>query len=193
MCWAYRFTDGGIAAAQENLAKPHNGRITRAGQEAVVLTRRGGIPTWLQSRYGIAFQKSGGGKQLIWNARDDKLDSVETWSQLIRQRFAVPVDAYVENAPGETWYVGQTAWMLGFYDTDRDGGTVVITEQGKGDERLPIMVGRETALAWLAAQQWEALPLLETAQRIRFSEADLFEGKMLATDARTHVPIPKAA
>lgn len=193
MCWAYRFTNGGIAAAQETLAAPQIGRIIRAGQEAVVLTRRGGLPTWLQSRYGMSFPKSNGSRQLIWNARDDKLTTVETWAQLIRQRFAVPVDAYVENAPSETWHVGPTGWMLGFYDTDRNGGAVIVTEQGPTDERRPVLVGRDSALAWLAAQQWEALPLLATAPRVEFKEADLFEGKSLATDARTRVPIAKAA
>ena len=193
MCWAYRFADGGIAAAQESIAAPHVGRITRAGQEASLLTRRGGLPTWMASRYGMMFAKSGGGRQLIWNARDDKLEAVETWARLIRQRFAVPVDAYVENAPGETWYVGPTSWMLGLYDVERDGGSVVITEQGPRDDRRPVLVSRDSAMAWLLAEQWEALPVLARSQRTRFMEADLFEGKRLATDARTTVPLPKAA
>lgn len=193
MCWAYRFADSGVAADATNLAIPHFGRITRAGQQAVVLVRRGGTLQWLASRYGLTFAKSGGGRQLIWNARDDKLNKVETWTQMIRQRFAVPVDAYVENAPGETWYVGPMAWMVGFYDTDEDGGCVTITEQGVGDERKPILVDGASAMAWLEAKQWNALPGIAAATRIVYTEADLFEGKRLGIDARTSVPLPKAA
>jgi putative SOS response-associated peptidase YedK len=193
MCWAYRFADGGIAAANEAIAAPHAGRITRAGQETPMLVRRAGLPTWELSRYGMSFPKSGGGRQLIWNARDDKMDKVESWARLMRQRFAVPVDAYVENAPGETWYIGPVSWMVGVFDTSRDGGAVVITKQGQGDDRMPILLDRQDALAWLAADHWDALPGLLKAPSRTFAEADLFEGKSLATDARTTVPLRRAA
>lgn len=193
MCWAYRFADAGIAADATNLAIPHAGRITRAGQEAAILVVRGGKLTWTTSRYGISFPKSGGGRQLIWNARDDKLETVETWSQLERQRFAIPIDAFVENAPGETWFVGQKAWMVGLFSTERDGGSVTITEQGPGDMRMPILVDTQHAVAWLEAKPWNARPGLARAPRLKYAEADLFEGKRLSTDARTTVPLPKAA
>ena len=193
MCWAFRFADAATAAANESATTPHLGRITRAGQETPILVRRSGLPTWETIRYGMSFPKSGGGRQLIWNARDDKMDKVESWSRLMRQRFAVPVDAYVENAPGETWYVGPTAWMAGVFDTSRDGGAVVITEQGAGDERLPVLMSRQDALAWLAADHWDAMGVLAKASRVRFAEADLFAGKSLSTDARTTVPLRRAA
>ena len=193
MCWAYRFKNDAVAADGAQIAAPHAGRITRAGQEAALLTMKGGRPTWMLARYGISFPKSGGGRQLIWNARDDKLEKVETWARLIRQRFAVPVDAYVENAPGETWHVGSSAWMVGFYDEDPDGGAVTITEAGSGEERKPVLVGREDALAWLSSKPWSALEKLSEAPRIAFEEAGLFEMKSLSTDARTSVPLRRAA
>jgi len=193
MCWAYRFKNDAVAAEGTEVAIPHSGRITRAGQEAALLTTKGGGLAWIVARYGISFPKSGGGRQLIWNARDDKLEKVETWARLIRQRFAVPVDAYVENAPGETWHVGSTAWMVGFYDEDSNGGAVTITEAGRGEERRPILIGRDDALAWLAAKPWSALEKLSEARRIEFCEAGLFEMKSLAIDARTSVPLRRAA
>lgn len=193
MCWAFRFAEFDVAADATNIAIPHLGRITRAGQQAAILTHRGGQPTWMALRYGLTFAKSGGGRQMIWNARDDKIDKIEAWSQMIRQRFVIPVDAFVENAPGETWYVGPQAWMVGLYDTDEDGGAVTITEQGPGDTRSPILIGTADAMAWLEAKQWNAIPGLGRASRIAFAEADLFEGKRLETDARTRIPLPKAA
>ena len=193
MCWAYRFAEDSIAADATNLAIPHYGRITRAGQKAAILVIRRGKLQWMESRYGMSFQKSGGGRQLIWNARDDKIDKIESWACLMGQRFAVPVDAFVEHAPGETWYVGPKAWMVGYYDTDEHGGSVTITEQGEGDARIPILVNGSHALAWLQAKEWEALPELKKASRIGYQEADLFEGTRLSTDARTTIPLPKAA
>ena len=83
--------------------------------------------------------------------------------------------------------------MVGFYDTDEDGGSVTITEAGAGDARIPILLPTEHAVAWLEAKQWDAIPGLGRAPRVRYVEADLFEGKRLATDARTTVPLRRAA
>lgn len=194
MCWAYRSAATTIAAANAEISTPHHGRITSAGREASVLIHKGGITQWLAIRYGMQLPAAGRGMQLIWNARSDKLATVETWARLIRQRFAMPVDAYVENAPAETWHTGPTAWMVGFYDTDRDGGAVVITEgEVDGSRRLPVLVGEETAMEWLSATQWNAVPALMRSSRIAFREADLFASKALSADARTRVPLKKAA
>lgn len=192
MCWAYRTVDGGIVAKNEEIFTPHLGRITRSGKESAVLTMQDGEPSWIALRYGMMFPASGGGTRLIWNARDDKLKTVEAWFSMIRRRFAVPVDAYVENAPEETWHIGQTAWMVGLYDQKPGGGSVVITEQG-GNERIPILVGKDAAARWLAAEQWAAIPGLAREKRIAYREADVFEAKMLEIDARTRVPLDKAA
>lgn len=196
MCWAYRVSSPSqtaeIDALEYDLIAPHAGRITCAGKEAAMLVNRRGSLRWMSSRYGMLLPQAGKGRQLIWNARDDKLDTIELWARLIRQRFAVPIDAYVETAPAETWYVGPDAWMVGFYNTDDNGGAVTITE-AEGDRRVPILIGRDAAMAWLEATQWDAMPSLARADRIRFAEADIFESKTLSTDARTRVPLAKAA
>lgn len=196
MCWAYRVSSPSqtahIDAQDYDIIAPHTGRITRAGKEAAILVKRRGQMRWMASRYGMLLPQAGSGRQLIWNARDDKLDTVELWARLIRQRFAVPIDAYVETTSDETWYVGPDAWMVGFYDTEANGGAVAVTE-ASGDRRVPILIGRDDALAWLEAQQWDALPMLKRVPRITFNEADIFQTKSLSTDARTRVPLPKAA
>jgi putative SOS response-associated peptidase YedK len=193
MCWAYRFAEPIISADATNIAIPHMGRIIRSGQEAAILAHRKGKLTWIKSRFGMSFPKSGGGRQLIWNARDDKLKTNETWTRLIRQRFAIPVNAYVENTPNEIWYVGNPAWLIGFYDTDQDGGAVVVTEDNGQGLRKPILIETDRVIPWLTAKQWAALPELERAPRAVFAEADLFVAKQLEADARTKVPLPNAA
>ena len=192
MCWAYRVAISDIQAANEQVATPHEGRITRAGQEACVLMATGSSLTWTNTRYGITMAASGGGRQMVWNARDDKLDSMQQWTSLIRQRMAIPIDAYVENIPAETWFTGPTGWIIGFNDSEPHGGAVAITEQ-KGANRIPIVTDAAGALEWLNAKQWNALGKLSSIARIGFGEADLFESKRLAIDARTRVAIPRAA
>lgn len=196
MCWAYRVAPATVTTKIEaedyDLIAPLIGRIACAGRETVVLVNRKGVMRWLPTRYGMMLPNVGGRRELRWNARDDKLDTVELWARLVRQRFAVPIDAYVETAPVETWYVGPEAWMVGFYDTEPHGGSVAITE-GHGDKRVPILVDRVTAMAWLTAKQWNAVPDVLRAARIRYAEADIFEAKSLSTDARTKVPLARAA
>lgn len=196
MCWAYRVAPATVTTKIEaedyDLIAPLIGRIACAGRETAVLVNRKGVVRWLPTRYGMMLPNVGGRRELRWNARDDKLDTVELWARLVRQRFAVPVDAYVETAPVETWYVGPEAWMVGFYDTEPHGGSVAITE-AHGDRRVPILVDRTTAMAWLTAKQWSAVPDMLRAPRIRYAEADIFEAKSLSTDARTKVPLARAA
>lgn len=196
MCWGYRVAPATVTTAIDaedyELIAPLIGRIACAGRETAVLVNRRAVTRWLPTRYGMMLPNAGGRRELRWNARDDKLDKVELWSRLIRQRFAVPIDAYVESAPNETWHVGPEAWLIGFYDTEPHGGSVAITE-GDGDRRIPILVDRAAAMAWLGAKQWDAIPCLARATRIRYAEADIFEAKALSTDARTKVPLARAA
>lgn len=192
MCWAFRMADGGVDAQGADLSAPFVGRISRAGQDAAVLVRERGSMSWTTMRYGLTFAKSGGGRQMIWNARDDKVDVVESWARLSKLRFAVPVDAYVENAPDERWFAGPPAWLVGYYDPDRDGGAAVLTEDGPHG-RMPVVVGADAAMEWLKADPWDALAVLRRAPRRRFDEADLFQAKRLEADARTRVPLRRAA
>lgn len=193
MCWAFRVADAdGVVADNSSAIASRAGRIVRSGQEGVALVKSKGRLTWMPHRYGMIFPKAGGGTQLIWNAREDKLDTVDSWTRLIRQRVAVPVDAYVENAPTETWLVGERGWMVGFFNTDRDGGMVFITG-GDGEGRRPVIMSTADALTWLHAEQWDVRPHLAKAPRFDYREADLFESKRLSADARTTVPLPKAA
>lgn len=196
MCWAYRVSPPSVTARVDALeydvVTPHVGRITCAGKEAAVLVKRKGDIRWMATRYGMMLPQAGSGRQLIWNARDDKLDTVELWSRLVRQRFAVPIDAYVESSPVETWYTGPNAWMVGFFDVEVHGGAVALTEAA-GDRRVPILIGQDAAMAWLEAQQWDAVPMLGKVGRTAFAEADIFAAKALSTDARTRVPLARAA
>ena len=191
MCWAFRAAKGGSSVDNHEIALPQAGRIVRAGQDAAVIAMRGGKLTWLTLRYGMMLNRLGR-RELVWNARDDRLETGENWSRLIRQRFAVPVDAYVESSPGETWRTGPIAWMVGLFDLDREGGTVAITEAKSGG-RAPILLHGPDARAWLEAKQWSALPTLSAAPRTAFAEADLFTAKSLEVDARTRVPLRRAA
>lgn len=193
MCWAFRFAENTVMANNPAIATPHAGRITRAGKDAALLVREGDHLGWESRRYGISFPKVEGGSKLIWNARDDKIDKVETWYRLIRQRFAVPIDAYVESTPRETWHVGDAAWAVGIYSVTADGGAVIVTESDGSGGRRPILLDAEHAIAWIRAEQWDAMPHLHQAPRMAFRKADLFETKRLEADARSKVPLPRAA
>lgn len=192
MCWAYRVAAGDIAAINTPVSEPFVGRINRAGQETAVLMMKGGQPTWVPTRYGVQMPASGGGRQMVWNARDDKLKTLEQWSRLIRMRHVIPIDAFVENVPEETWYTGAPAWLIGLHDPYDAGGAVTITEQS-GADRRPVVTDAAGARAWLQASQWDVIPTLGRINRIAYAEADLFESTSLSTDARTRVPLRRAA
>lgn len=192
MCWAFRLADVGVRAANAEIASPHLGRIVTSGRQAPILIHKGGTFHWLESRYGMMLAGERGTRNLVWNARDDKLETFAPWLRLIRQRFALPIDAYADKNGVEVWRVGEPAFMLGFYDTDAGGGSVAVTEQ-INDARPPILVSRSDAARWLEASQWEALPLLRKLARVRFQEVDLFENKRLETEARNRIGIRKAA
>lgn len=192
MCWAYRLRDAGLDAGKGSLAAPTVGQVVRAGQAAVVLIEERGGLEWMETRYGVMLHR-GGRRQLIWNARDDKIETSDTWTRLDRQRFAVPIDAYVENAPTETWFVGPQAWMIGYYDDERDGGCVTITETGIGADRIPVLVDAAAAKAWILADPWDAGDVMRAAARIVYDKADAAAAASLSAQARERSVVPRAA
>lgn len=192
MCWAYRLRDAGLDAGKDALAAPNVGQVVRAGQGAVVLIEERGGLEWMETRYGVMLHR-GGRRQLIWNARDDKIATSDTWTRLNRQRFAVPIDAYVENSPTETWFVGPDAWMIGYYDDDRDGGCVTITETGVGADRIPVLVDAAAAEAWIRADAWDAEDIMRAAPRIVYRKAEAGAAAALSTQARERSTVPRAA
>lgn len=194
MCWAFRVADVAVRATAAEIVEPHLGRIVGSGREMPILVRRGTSYTWMSSRYGMILPGERGRRNLVWNARDDRLEAVETWARYVRQRFAVPIDAYSENDGVEMWRSGGPAFLVGFYDADlADGGGAVAVTTQDGDRRPPVLISRADAARWLEAPQWEVVPMLKRMARVPFGEADVFESKRLSADARTRVPLRKAA
>lgn len=190
MCWAYKAAESGIKGANVETQAPHVGRITRAGQSAAMLADHRGTLGWIPTRYGMTIQIPA--SKLVWNARDDKLSTTEPWTRLVRQRCVVPIEAYVESKPAETWFIGPVAYLVGYFDRSTSGGWVAITE-ADGAGRRPVLVDEAAARAWLSAEQYEVEGLVGAMTRVGYAEADLFQAKALSADARTRVPLARAA
>lgn len=192
MCWAYRFSKTDFVAANAELTNLHEGRVIRSGKESVILTMERGLPTWTTTRWGTMFPKENGGNQMIWNARDDKIKQKMEWRNMLGSRFVIPVDAYVENNPNETWYKGETGWLVGIFSRRRRN-SATITEEGPDGTRRPILIQERDVIKWLSCESYDAMDLLRKIGRVSMAEADLFETKALEIEARSHVAVPRAA
>lgn len=192
MCWAYRFSKTDYVAANAELTDLHAGRVIRSGKESVILTMEKGLPTWTTIRWGTMFPKENGGNQMFWNAREDKIKKTIEWRNMLGSKFAIPIDAYVENNPDETWYKGETGWLVGIFSRRRMN-SAVITEEGPQGERRPIIIQERDVIKWLACESYDALDNLKKMGRVIMEEADLFDSKSLGIEARSTVPVPRAA
>lgn len=184
MTWGFQL-DIPSNARGENIdaARPYHSRVVTAGKRITALRRNNGNPIWIQNRFGIMLQ-FGHSSKLFWNAKRDTIKTNEQWSRLMRQRIAIPVTAYVENAPDRRWYIGERGWIPGLVSNSHDGGIVTINNE-KGS---PIILEQNTAIEWLDVPAWNALEKLDE-NNIQFNEADPFEYARLNSESSTKVPI----
>ena len=172
MCWGFRFSIPLNAKASGiQAARAYHQRASSSGRSIPYLERRNGTPEWKVDRYGLML-KLGRNGRLFWNAKREALKTNEHWARLMRQRVAIPVDAYVESSPCRTWHAGERAWIPGLVDLDHDGGIVTITEPSSSGGQ-PILLTQAAAMAWLDAHPWDAVETL-SGDRIPFTKSDIF-------------------
>lgn len=186
MSWGYRiaFPPSARAEGAEGVSGYDKGVVT-AGRMTPFLERVGGRARWSEARYGMTLYSGARGK-LFWNAKRESLRSNETWARLMRMRIAVPIDAYVENAPLRSWRTGPAAWLPGLLNPAAGGGIVTITETLDGGG-MPILLTQESALAWLDASQWSAADTLDL-DRAAYDHADIFLSARLDVESKRQGP-----
>lgn len=180
MCWAMRIAIPPQAAAKGigNVQK-YDGMVSKNGQKICYLESAGQQRSWNEARFGIEL-KQGASSRLFWNAREDKLRINESWTRLIGQRVAIPIDAYVDSNPSVNWYAGPRAWLPGLISRDVDGGIVTITEDSPRGRR-PILLCDQDAISWIDCKVWDALKTLTTSTRLIMEEASECERTRLKT------------
>lgn len=187
MSWGYRFAIPERARAEGiDDVRAYDGRVANAGSLIPYLRRDAGVPRWAMARYGVMLS-SAGRTRLFWNARRESLSTNESWARLLHQRIAVPINAYVENRPLRGWQVGPVAWLPGLISVADDGGIVIINE-AKGGGGSPILFTQAAAMAWLDAQPWDTIKMLDCA-RVSFEEADIFIAASLDRERQSRVPL----
>ena len=187
MSWGYRLSIPETARADgyEDAMK-FDGRVVTTGWQMPFLERPGGRSQWGLARYGQTMF-SGSKPRIFWNAKRESLKTNEKWSRLLRMRVLIPIDAYVESSPTRRWMSGERAWVPGLIDPSRDGGIVTITESVDGGG-VPILLEQEAAMAWLNANQWDAVSTLD-GKRVEFSQSDIFLSAKLDTESKASPPI----
>jgi len=187
MSWGYRLSIPETARADgyEDAMK-FDGRVVTTGRQMPFLERPGGRSQWGLARYGQTMF-SGSKPRIFWNAKRESLKTNEKWSRLLRMRVLIPIDAYVESSPTRRWMSGERAWVPGLIDPSRDGGIVTITESVDGGG-VPILLEQEAAMAWLNANQWDAVSTLD-GKRVEFSQSDIFLSAKLDTESKASPPI----
>lgn len=188
MCWGFRFDipDRARAPGVEQVRSYH-GRVATSGKTVPILRREAGQPTWSTARFGMML-RLGLSAKLIWNARRSSLRTNEQWARLIEQRVAIPINAFVQNEPERSWYVGQRAWLPALINRSPDGGVVVINEGHDGDGGGPILLDQSAAMAWLDAAPWDAIARLD-GERASYALADVFTAAHLDRESSSRVPI----
>lgn len=188
MSWGFRFDIPEQAKAEGiKAAARFNGRAANSGKDIPVLIRKNGVPSWAIARYGLML-RLGASARFLWNARRESLQTNENWTRLIGQRVAIPVNAYVENAPSRSWNTGTRGWVPGLFDQSYDGGVVAITEAHGSEGGSPIILTQAAAMAWLDSEPWNAIARLD-GERVHFEQADVFTAAALDRELQSRVPI----
>ena len=187
MSWGYRLSipDTARAEGSEDAMK-FNERVVTTGRLVPYLERPGRKSQWSLARYGQTMF-SGSKPRIFWNAKRESLKTNEKWSRLLRMRVVIPINAYVESAPTRRWMSGERAWIPGLIDPSRDGGIVTITESAE-QGGVPILLTQEAGLAWLDANQWDAVSLLD-GERVEYQQADIFLSAKLDTESKARPPV----
>lgn len=185
MCWGLQIDipANGRAKGIEQ-AREFSGRIAIANRAVPVLIGADGDRHWNITTFGISIHTHGGFKR-YWNARKDALHTAHSWTSLLGQHAVIPVTAYVEHSPEETWHLGERAWMPALIRHGQGGGIAVITDI----DQSPILTDQQHAIEWLNTKSWNVMEALDTMSRVTFGEADIFMHARLKADARSRVPI----
>lgn len=120
---------------------------------------------WKELPFGLP-GRDVGQRFRIAHASLERLGDVDRWVMLQTCRCVVP---FYGHRPTRGSAFGQVTpgMALGFYDDDREGGFVLVSNGGIGVAD-PVLVDAEGARAWLEAEQWETMPmLLAAAGRLR--------------------------
>jgi hypothetical protein len=187
MCWGLQIdipTNGRADGIADALA--FNGRIATAGRPVPVLTGADGNRQWLTTTFGIGVHSQGAFKR-FWNARKDALHTAHCWTPLLGQHAVIPITAYVDHSPEETWHLGERAWVPCLMRQGEGGGIAVITN----DNQSPILATQDDAIAWLNTKSWNVMQALSAMTPVDFVEADIFMHARLKADARSRVPIKR--
>lgn len=143
--------------------RPEHPRFVNMGDEVAFAIAKQGEMIWRELRFGITPAHSST-MPLITTATEERLETTEQWSQMIRQRCAIPVHGH-RWSHKQDWVSRPSGWALGFYDLDEGGGAALISELIDGQRSL-VLVDARTVRAWLFAKQWEAIPVLRNADRL---------------------------
>ena len=194
MCWAIKNATSNILP-DNDLLTSFAGQNVGSGRQTVCIRRDHDALVATPTRFGMIPPNAMGRRDMFWNARIEKINKITIWTRLHRQRCVVPISAYCENRPAETWLSGAPAYLICFYDThERDGGIVAITESdGTENGRRPVVTDEAGALAWLEANHWDVTKVAQEVARVQYDELDLFESMRLSTDLRTTYRSPRQA
>ena len=187
MCWGLQIDipANGKANGIDDV-RGFSGRIATANRDIPVLVGRDGEREWITTTFGVGVNSHGSFKR-FWNARKEALHTAHCWTGLLGQHAIIPVTAYVENSPHETWHLGERAWIPALIKAGHGAGIAVITDENQS----PILTDQEHAIAWLNTARWNVMEALNKMPRQCFDEADIFMHARLKADARSRAPIQR--
>lgn len=138
---------------------PHD--FVSPGRRTAFLTRRRGEWRWVDLRFGLE-PRGSDLTGLLTRARLDQLERVERWARLVNSRCALPLAGYRWSRDGE-WMRVAPCWAPGFFEEEDGGAAIALLAEGGG---APLLLGEQATLEWLAAPQWDVVPMLREAAAV---------------------------